>query len=503
MIQVHIPPSESNVEPYLSSLVAKDLEKTQISRYHTAGGHGFAAEDANHFADRIRLKRAELVGPGNKKNGADRIVNGVPIQTKYHQTPSATVSAAFDSETGLYRYQKQVLEVPKDQYEECVEIMRKKIAEGSVPDVSDPQTAEEIVQSGSVTYKQARNIAKAGNIDSLVFDAKTQAVTSLSVFAISFAVHFARLHWNGDGTEEALKHALESAVAAGATAGVTGVATAQLLRTRAAAVGTVATRKGVKAVASTSTGKVAIEKLAQASMGKAIYGAAAINHVAKLMRTSAITSVISTAVTSTPDLYRAIVTRDASWSQFGKNLTVNAGGTAAGAAGWMGGAAAGAALGSVIPGPGTAIGGIVGGLAGALAAGALGTAATKRILGVVIEDDAVRMIQLLDAAIEELTNDYLLSEQEIEALLAIVQATVDAKWLRRMYQAGASSRSDAGRQVYAYNAFEDACMEIVQKRPRVTLPSIEMVDLEIRNLHTRSCGLYAEDEGALALLCAA
>lgn len=122
------------------------------------------------------------------------------------------------------------------------------------------------------------------------------------------------------------------------------------------------------------------------------------------------------------------------------------------------------------------------------------------MLGVVIEDDAVRMIQLLDAAIEELANDYLLSEQETEALLAVVQATVDTKWLRRMYQAGASSRSDTDRQEYAYNAFEDACMEIVQKRPRVTLPSIEMFDLEIRNLHTRSCELYAEDEGALAFL---
>jgi len=170
MIQQQMPTREPNVEPYLSSEIAKSLEKTQISRYHAAGGHGFAAEDANHFADRIRLRRPELVGPGNEKNGADRIVGGVPIQTKYHQTASGTVGAAFDSKTGLYRYRGQVLEVPKDQYEECVEVMRKKIADGSVPGVSDPRRAEELVRSGSITYKQARNIARAGNIDSIVFD---------------------------------------------------------------------------------------------------------------------------------------------------------------------------------------------------------------------------------------------------------------------------------------------------------------------------------------------
>jgi len=332
---------------------------------------------------------------------------------------------------------------------------------------------------------------------------KTQTVTSLSVFAISFVVHFARQQWNGDGREEALKHALRSAVVAGAIAGVSGVVTAQVLRTRAASVGTVVTRKGVKAVASTPTGKAAVEKLAQASLGKAIHGAAAVNHVAKLMRTNAISSVISTAVTSTPDLYRAIVTRDASWSQFGKNLTVSAGGTAAGAAGWWGGAAAGAALGSLVPGPGTAIGGIVGGLAGALLTGPLGTKVTKRVLDVVVEDDAVRMIRLLDNAIEELANDYLLLEHELEELHIVVQATIDQNWLRRMYRAGTSNRSDTDRQAYAYNAFDDACMEIVRKRPRVTLPSIEMVDQETHNLCTQSPGLYSEDDEALALLRAA
>ena len=92
---------------------------------------------------------------------------------------SETVAAAFDSGSGNYRYEGQVLEVPKDQYEACVELMRKRIAQGKVPGFENPADAENIVQQGTVTYKQARNIARAGNVDSLVFDAKTQATSTM------------------------------------------------------------------------------------------------------------------------------------------------------------------------------------------------------------------------------------------------------------------------------------------------------------------------------------
>lgn len=65
----------------------------------------------------------------------------------------------------------QVLEVPRDQYETCVELTRDRIAKGKVPGFSNPEDAKKIVKQGTVTYRQARNIARAGNIDSLKFDA--------------------------------------------------------------------------------------------------------------------------------------------------------------------------------------------------------------------------------------------------------------------------------------------------------------------------------------------
>ena len=158
-------------------LTAQSLEKTQISKYYTKGGHGFVAEEANNVADTILGKKAEIVGTSNEFNGADRIVDEVRIQSKYFRTAPETVAAAFDSGSGNYRYPGQVLEVPKDQYETCVELMRDRIAKGKVPGFNNPQDAEKIVKQGTVTYWQARNIARAGNIDSLVFDTKRQAVT--------------------------------------------------------------------------------------------------------------------------------------------------------------------------------------------------------------------------------------------------------------------------------------------------------------------------------------
>ena len=94
--------------------LANSFENTQIGKFHTKGGTGFSAEEANALNDRLRLKIVEITGTTNELNGIDRIVDGVAIQTKYFSTASATVEAAFDAPTGHYRYAGQVLEVPRD-----------------------------------------------------------------------------------------------------------------------------------------------------------------------------------------------------------------------------------------------------------------------------------------------------------------------------------------------------------------------------------------------------
>jgi hypothetical protein len=52
-----------------SPLVAQTLRQRKSPKYHTKGGHGFSAEDANHLADILKGKRAEVVGKSNELNG--------------------------------------------------------------------------------------------------------------------------------------------------------------------------------------------------------------------------------------------------------------------------------------------------------------------------------------------------------------------------------------------------------------------------------------------------
>jgi len=128
--------------------------------------------------------------------------------------------------------------------------------------------------------------------------------------------------------------------------------------------GATSVRNSVRAISRTPAGKEVARRVATASLGKSVAGAAAVNHVSRLLRTNAITAAVAAIVTSTPDFYRAVFERSISWQQFAKNIAINTTGVATGAAGWIGGAAGGAAIGSAFPGPGTVAGGLIGGIVG-------------------------------------------------------------------------------------------------------------------------------------------
>lgn len=446
---------------FAAPFVAQVLERTQIAKYHALGGHGFAAEDVNTLLDRFRGKAAEVIGASNKAQGADRLVDGVRIQTKYYASASKTVAAAFDPATG-YRYRGQVLEVPRDQYAECVELMAERIAEGRVPNVSDPGRAEELVRQGSVTYEQARNVARFGTVESLVYDAANQAVVCTSVFSITAVVTYAQARWQGKGRKEAALAAVGAASMSGFATLVVGVLSAQIARTKAAAGATVAIRALLKSsVSGSGPGKAAVQWIARASTGKPLYGAAAVNHVSKLLRTNAITGVIALGVTSAPDFYRAALRRTISWQQFTKNTLVNAGGIAGGTAGWIGGAAAGAAVGTAVaPGVGTTIGGIVGGIVGTLGGGLGAGAAAKAGLDQLIRDDMEVLQGILREELEHLASEYLVAEDEMRRLALDIDQTTTADWLQQMFQS-------TDRREFVRSEFEPLFRESLGRKPEL------------------------------------
>lgn len=470
---------DRSLDAISAPLLAESLEQTQIAKYQTPGGHGFAAEDANHLNDALKGKRARIVGTSNELNGADRLVDGLRVQSKYFRTAGETLAAAFDSVSGSYRYTNQVLEVPFDQYEQCVELMRGRIEQGRVPGFSDPAQAEKIVQRGSITYKQARNIARAGNIDSLIYDAKQHAVTSSYVFAASFAVMFAHSRWRGEGTQAATRSALTAALSGGATTLITGVVSTQLLRTQAAATGVAAVRGGVNSAARTSIGRGLINRIAAGSLGKSVYGAAARNHVAKLVRSNTVTTAVAAVITITPDFYRAAFTRSISWRQFARNSTSNLVGTATGAAGWLAGAAAGATVGSAVPIVGTAAGGLIGGIAGALGGGYGGATAANTILDRVGDKHARVVLSCIEEETQKLAFEYLFTEDELEMIRQDASAIFDRSKLRELADQSRQRADRAALFSLIREKVEPHFEAIAKGRPTVSLPASQELAVQL------------------------
>ena len=467
---------------------------SQIDKYHTKQGHGFAAEDANALHDTLRGKSVNKVGTDNAPDGADRIVDGVSIQVKYCKTPEDTYRAFFESKDGTLRYDDMTWEVPKGQGDAVKAKLREDIKQGKIhtkdgTTITDPNMADEMVREGNVTYEQAKNIAKAGNIDSIKFDVANSAITCSCVFGISFCVSLAFALWEGKSVKDAVKEGLGSALTAGLETMVISVASQQLLRTKLIGHGTkIAARYLTRVVWKSGIGKKAIQHLASALAGKTLTGAAAMNVVSKTLRSNVVTSVITTAVMTAPDFYRAAFAGSISWKQFSKNLAVKASSVAGGAAGWFGGAAAGVAIGSIVPGVGTAIGGFVGGALGAFGVGTLAGKAAKAVADSITPDDSKEMLDLCQEVGENLAFDYLLSEKECHEFIEKLQGVINPDFLRDMF---ASSKDDSGRRAWAHERFEPLVQNIVEQRHPLITPTKYELSLAVAEIVDESLDSHA------------
>ena len=377
----------------------------QTLRFNARQGHGFAAEQANDFLDKLFGRDARILGNDNAKNGADRWVDGQFIQTKYCQTPQASVDAAFDRQTNMYRYidkngAPMQLEVPSDQYDAAVKIMRQKIAAGQVPGVTDPNEATNLVRKGNVTYKTACNIAKAGNVDSLMFDAAHGTVIAMSAFGISAVITLAHSLWCGKSVEDAIDDSMYVGIKMGGTAFLSTVIASQITRT---GMNTAIQRPLISIIKALPSG-------ARKSMvsvmkdGALLYGKGTVRNLVKLWSSNIITTVAFTLVLSASDISH-FFSGKISEKQLFKNITNLAAG--------MGGAYVGAVAGSVLGPAGSAVGGLVGGLVGGVAA----TKAASSILNHFVEDDAEAMVKILNECFLELAQEYLLNEEEVNLVL--------------------------------------------------------------------------------------
>lgn len=398
-------------------------------KFHAQQGHGFAAERANDMIDKFQGKKVEIIGDNNVKNGADRIEyfkDGTYqlIQTKYCKTAAASVDACFNEDG--FRYldgsgKPMSIEVPSDQYEAAVERMSDKIRAGKVKGVTDPNEAQNIIKKGNITYKQAVNIAKAGTVESITYDAINGVVVSASAFGISAIVSLATSIWNGDEFDVAIKKATYTGLKVGGASFVTSVLASQLSKAGLNSMLVPGTEAIAKAM-----GSKASAAIVNAFRGTArnIYGAAAMKSAAKLLRTNLITSIIMIIVFSFGDFIN-LLRRRITFRQFAKNFIVLALSIAASIGGGIGGAALGT---FIMPGFGSAVLSII----FAIAAGALVGFFGKKLLGLFLKEDADKMVEIINEEFHKIIEEYLLSKNEAEKVIDKLTRKLSLKVLRKM-----------------------------------------------------------------------
>ena len=438
--------------------------------FNGSKGHGFAAEKANHLKDRLMGKKALLVGGDNAKNGADRLVDGQLIQTKYCASGRKSINECFDK-NGLFRYQGMQIEVPSDQYESAIQAMQSKIKNGQVPGIQDPEAANNIVRKGGFTYQQAKNIAKAGTIESLSYDSVNGIQIAGNALGLTASISFAISVWNGENVEIALQQACYEGMKVGRIAWVSGVVTTQLGRTGIEQSLRSTTDWMVKQLGSKASANIAN---ALRTSGSNIYGGAAMNHVSKLMRGNIISGTVTTLVLSSGDLANMFRGR-MSGAQVIKNMTTTASSVAGGTGGWMAGAAGGAAIGSAIPIIGTFAGGIIGGIIGSVSGGMAAGKASSAIMNQFIKEDAEEMLEIMNTAFVQAAEDYLLTQSEVTICIDLLKEDNNLPAiLKDMY-------ASTDRYLFAYEYLEPKIEQMVAEREHIFLPSKKIIERNLKS----------------------
>ncbi len=453
--------------------IAENGTVTRLTReegkFLSPRGHGFAAEEANNLYDRLSGKKAFVVGDNNAKNGEDRkIINrkgaNILIQDKYYNSAKGSIEACFENDQ--FRYvdangKPMQIEVAKDQYAEAVELMKGKIKEGKIPGVTDVNEAETLVRKGKVTYQQAVNITKAGNIDSLKYDAVNGVISATCAVGISFLIGYALCKMNGLNNQEALRTASVDSFKTGGVVFASSVIAGQLSKEGTCNALKVSMEKLTKTL-----GKNFAEGLAKAC-GKNITGDAAIKYAAKILKNGALMTAITLGILEIKDISDIIQGR-ISKEQFLKNLSIALVSLLGGGLGALGG---GAVAGTIVaPGAGTAIGALLGSLAGA----SIGGAVTSGIVSHFIKDDAEEMFAIIETEFQKLGEEYMLNQNEAAMVAEQLQKSLDNDKLKDMFES-------EERNQFARNLLEPLFEKQVAQRSKIEVASAEEVRWQLKD----------------------
>ncbi len=366
-------------------------------------GHGVAAEYAGTVVDRFKGDfTAKMIGGDNAKDGADRISHGVRLQCKFCKSASDTLRSAF-SDDHNYDFSKMKVEVPRDQYAECVTKLQKKIDNGDLvhKGIKPGEKAEKYLRKSPINYLQSHHIAMSGSIESIVVDTLGGITCSAAAGSITALLTFANCVWNGVEPKEAAKTSLIIGAKTIGKATAVYVATMQISRKNFIDKSVIKgfTEKGKIIYGSkenwfytksNNLAEIINKKVVGSNFGKKI-------GLKKTSGQKIVSGTVVFAVTFGPDICRALVGR-ISVKQLLKNSAVGAAG--------IGGAAVGQ---TVIPIP----------IVGAMIGGAVASFVAKKTLDQFIEDDAVEMYHILREEFIDTVMTAGLTKSEFEQVVNI------------------------------------------------------------------------------------
>ena len=458
-------------------------------------GSGYVLEQAQNFHDILRGYKSRVVGGDNVVDGPDRIIinkkgDVILVQDKLRTDPAATVREMFKPD-GSLRYVDQVsgkpmvYEVPSDQYEYVLNNLKDRIANNKVPGLTDPSQAESIVRKSAYSTEQLKNIAKAGNVDSLVYDAQHGIIYAGSAMGISFVLDYVACKMNGISNEEALKESTIGALKSGSVVFATYVISSQLAKTAIGGLTDSAAQAIVNSLSDDIIRQLAytygIDIFAEGTAKAALKNELS-NKVTKAVSRQILTSAVLVVVLEVPDIID-IFRKRISPEQLLKNLTVTiatvGGGAGGGALGGIVGGTIGGAIGSIIPGAGTAAGAAVGGKIGMVLGGIGGSmganSLSKNALDNIYKGDADKMYAILTDVYKEGCVNYLLDEKEASDVVNKLSQELNTDKLKDMF-------SSENREEYAKNLLEPLFLGVTKQRPPIKVATEREVRDEMKKM---------------------
>lgn len=269
-----------------SATTINDLNKIwQENKRYMGGarGHGYSAEYTNNTIDRSLgrkvVNQAQNLQNGHQvKDGADRIVNGIEIQTKYCATAEATLNQYLK---GDYKRSdgsgRMTLECPKEQYYQILELCKNRGLE-DIP-----------IKRGHVTYEQSKAISRSGTVEGITIDAAAGIVSTSNTAGISVLITFAEAIWNGEEIDTAAAMGLKSGINVLERGTLVYILTAQA---------TARDRNCVNCITESMSSTIKKSKLAQSQIGKTM-------GLDKMTSQKLFGTSISVAITFGPDICKA------------------------------------------------------------------------------------------------------------------------------------------------------------------------------------------------------